>query len=159
MIEPTRSNRELNSERTVAAVRTQKREYNAMNILQDVTKKSSNSPVTIYAGNGKAVGTVKGDIFYKRIQGSKHLLRQPPAIAFDICTLEQAKKAGAKNAKISDTETETTYTAELEHILEHGTRFNRGWGEQIYLPLNGWIKKVKTKKNFADLPLFAGVKA
>lgn len=137
-------------------MRTQKRDYNAMTIIQEVDKKSTNSPLLIYAGNGKAVGKVLGDIFYKSFQGSKHLLRHPPAIASDICTIIQAQAAGATKAVFTDTETKTTYTAELSHILEHGTRFNRGWGEQIYLPLNGWIKKTRVKRDLSDLPLFGG---
>lgn len=130
-----------------------------MSILAEVDKNTSTKPVTIYAGNGKAIGTVRGNCFFKRVQGSKHFLRQPPAIAFDVYSINQARAAGADTVKVTDTETETTYTAELEHLLGHGTLFNRGWGEQIYLPLNGWIKKAKVKRNLSDLPLFAGVKA
>lgn len=130
-----------------------------MSIIQEVDKFTRGTPVSIFAGNGKAVGTVRGDTFYKSIQGSKHLLRQPPAIAFDVCSLEQAKAAGVIFVKVTDTETKTTYTAELSHILEHGTRFNRGWGEQIYLPLNGWIKRTKVRRDLSDLPLFNQGKA
>ncbi len=106
----------------------------------------------------RPVGTVYPSraVFRKTIKGSRHLLRQPPAIAFDISTLQDAQAAGATWCEVEDLETLTTYRAKIEHIFEKGTKFNRGWGDQIYLEIpNGWI--VTTKP--VQLGMFEGVAA
>jgi len=93
----------------------------------------------IYIGN-KVVGKVKGDVFYKFIRGSKHILKKPPAIAFDIDSLIQAERAGAVWVQITDCESRTIYRATIRHIREKGGELDRGFGRQIFLPMNGWIK-------------------
>lgn len=95
--------------------------------------------IPIYIPNtAHPVGHVSGDNFHKRIQGSRHLLRKPPAIAFDISTLQDAEQAGAGFVIVTDTDTDKRYRASIKSIFVHGTRFNRGWGDQIYLPLDWW---------------------
>jgi hypothetical protein len=98
--------------------------------------------INIYIA-GKIVGYVANDTFYKRFAGSKHMLRKPPAIAFDVSSLEQAKAAGAEVVKVTDKETGITYTATILHIFAKGKKFNRGYGEQIYLAMNGWTRRGK----------------
>lgn len=88
--------------------------------------------------NGRIVGRVEGDIFYKSIQGSKHLLRKPQAIAFDISTLRDAEAAGARYVQVADTETGRTYEATIARIWQDGREFNRGFGWQRYLALEKW---------------------
>ncbi len=105
--------------------------------------------------NGRVVGYVKAGVFYKSISGSKHFLHKPPAIAFDISTLNDAEKAGAVRVEVYDRETRTTYRATLAHVLDKGFTFNRGWGEQIALPFEGWTKHTKGKPSQPGL--FGGV--
>ena len=85
------------------------------------------------------VGKVEGDTFYKSIS-KNHYLQRPPAIAFDIESLEQAERAGAVYVQVTDRENGTIYKATIQHIREKGKEFNRGYGDQIYLTLEGWIK-------------------
>jgi hypothetical protein len=91
---------------------------------------------------GKIVGKVAGDTFYKTIRAN-HYLKFPPSIAFDISTLDQAEQAGAVWVEVRDKDNGTTYRSTIEHIREKGTPFNRGWGDQIYLPLDGWMRSKK----------------
>ena len=98
--------------------------------------------INIYIA-GKIVGYVATDTFYKKLAGSRHFLRKPPAIAFDVASLEQAKAAGAEVVKVTDKETGITYTATILHIFAKGKKFNRGYGEQIYLTMNGWSRRGK----------------
>ena len=93
----------------------------------------------IYA-QGRAIGTVRGDTFYKSIRGSAHILRTPRAIALDLGSLEQAEQAGAVNVQVTDTETGTVYRSTIEHIRRDGFELNRGFGAQIALPLDGWTE-------------------
>lgn len=89
--------------------------------------------------NGKRVGNVKDGEFRKSVHGSRHFLRFPPAIAFDVSTLDQAEAAGAVTVNITDQDTGVVYRSTIAHIRENGLSINRGHGEQIALPLEGWI--------------------
>lgn len=106
----------------------------------------------VYAG-GRVVGVVRGDVFIKHIRGSVHMLQRPPAIAFDVSSLADAARAGAAWAEVTDTETGQTYRARLDTIRNYGRVFNRGYGEQIYLPLAMWGSDDEP----AQLSLFAEV--
>jgi hypothetical protein len=45
---------------------------------------------------------------------------------------------GAVGVRIEDQETGKVYRADLATLDTYGYRFNRGWGEQIALPLTHW---------------------
>jgi len=100
--------------------------------------KKDSQPIYV---NGRVVGHVRGNVFYKNIRGSKHLLKKPPAIACDVASLAQAEQYGAVWVDVCDTETRIHYRASLAHIRQKGKQFNRGYGEQIYLLLEGWMKR------------------
>jgi hypothetical protein len=106
--------------------------------MDNIITKSGNIPV--HAENGRVVGKVEGDTFYKSVKGSKHFLRVPPAIAFDVISLDDAEEAGAEKVVVTDQETGTVYKSTIQHIREHGEKFNRGFGDQIFLVLEGWVK-------------------
>lgn len=87
----------------------------------------------------RIVGEVVGDTFYKTI-APNHYLKKPPAIAFDVSSLNDAEQAGAVWAEVQDRSTGVIYRATVDRIRYKGFEFNRGWGNQIALTLNGWIK-------------------
>ena len=93
----------------------------------------------IYSNSGKKIGRVQGDIFYKSIHGSKHMLRTPPGLAVDLQALLDAEQAGADRIVITDTETGTQYRADISRLKKRGFTFDRGFGRQIALPLDAWI--------------------
>ncbi len=86
----------------------------------------------------KIVGKVSGNEFVKKVHSTKHFLHKPPAIAFDVDSLEKAKKLGATRVTIIDLDTGFIYRVTIELIYEKGFRFNRGHGNQIGLTLNHW---------------------
>lgn len=88
--------------------------------------------------NGKIVGEVEGGWFKKRIQGSKHFLKKPPAIAFDKESLFEAQRYGATMVQVTDTETGTVYKSSIDKIFEIGLELNRGFGEQIAMTFRFW---------------------
>ena len=108
----------------------------------------SNSTAKIQIGK-KIVGVIKDGNFIKRVHSSKHFLRKPPAIAFDIDTLTQAQDLGAIKVKIIDLDTNTIYIASIELIFEKGFVFNRGYGIQIGLTLNYWNTSSPTQPNLS----------
>ena len=95
--------------------------------------------IAIHRGDGRVIGKVDGDTFYKSIRKS-HYLQRPPAIAFDIDSLKQAEQAGAVNVQVTDRDDGTVYKSTVQHIREKGKEFNRGYGDQIFLTLDGWVK-------------------
>ena len=63
----------------------------------------------------QVVGEVQGDTFHKRLRASVHFLRIPPAIAFDVMTLDDAERAGARRVEVTDLESRSEeHTSELQ---------------------------------------------
>lgn len=89
---------------------------------------------------GKTVGAVVGNEYRKRII-NRHMLTTPPAIANDIQALHDAERAGAAYCVITNTETGITYRAPIAKIWDMGFAFNRGFGDQIGLPLHLWTQE------------------
>ena len=85
--------------------------------------------------SGHVVGYVRGDTFYKTISGSVHFLQKPYGIANDVDTLNEAKHAGATRLQITDRETKSKYFATIALVFDKGVYFNRGFGNQIVLPM------------------------
>lgn len=110
---------------------------------------------TIWA-NGKAIGRVTGDVFYKRVRGSVHFLKKPPAICVDCQSLADAEDAGARHVEILDTETGRRYRASCDTIRQRGRYIDRGFGAQYALGMNHWeVDDPKVK--FRQLDLFGGM--
>tara|TARA_B100001939_G_scaffold26639_1_gene21511 strand:- start:518 stop:880 length:363 start_codon:yes stop_codon:yes gene_type:complete len=92
----------------------------------------------VFIRNGKAVGNVIHDVFHKKLDSRKHFLRTPPAIAFDVSSIKKAERYGAKKINVYDTYKRESYTALIKTLNQNGMRLNRGFGEQIALPLQFW---------------------
>lgn len=90
--------------------------------------------------NGKVVGIVQNGSFVKNLRGSVHFLRIPPSISFDKQSLVQAEQAGAQYVLVTDVETGHIYRVALSTIWSKGFSVNRGYGEQIALPLSYWAR-------------------
>ena len=84
----------------------------------------------------RIVGHLGADkIYRKQIYGSKHFLRQPRAITFDVPIVEQLERLGCESVAILDMETNKPYCAALQTIRERGFHVSRGLGPQIGLLL------------------------
>ncbi len=105
--------------------------------------------------NGRAIGEVRGATFYKNLCASKHFLRTPPAIAFDVTTLDDAERAGARFVQVNDADTGNFYRAPMQLIRHKGFGVNRGCGAQIALALKEWSVNGAVKAQ--QLNLFGGV--
>jgi hypothetical protein len=92
----------------------------------------------IYSGDGRIVGEVRGGVFTKRVKASIHFLRQPPSIAFDVTSLQSAVEVGAELVEVLDTESGRIYRASISNVWANGRRFDRGFGQQIFLVLSRW---------------------
>lgn len=105
-----------------------------------------------FTTQGKIAATLEGRTLKKRVRGSVHMLRRPPAWAIDQAILEAARRDGAVTVEITDVETRRRYIAPIEAFDLHGLRFNRGFGEQIALPLAHWRVEMGNVRQLA-LPL------
>jgi len=116
-----------------------------------VSSRRANS-ITILA-QGKPVGSVDPatGIFRKRCRASVHMLRKPVGWALDIQSLDAAERAGATLVQIEDLESDRMYTATIKSIYDNGILLNRGFGEQLLLPLDKW-----TVRDSQQLSLWGG---
>lgn len=87
--------------------------------------------------DGRRVGRVSGDTFYKNLK-PRHFLNNPPGIAFDVTSLKDAENKGASKIQVKAVESGTLYRTSMQLVWEKGIRFNRGYGDQIALPLSYW---------------------
>ncbi len=72
--------------------------------------------------NGKTVtvGYVLDDTFYKVIQGSLHIMRKFRAIFFDVQSLKDAEKFGAKYIHVTDSDNGNVYRCPIALIWTLG---------------------------------------
>jgi hypothetical protein len=103
---------------------------------------SRSEPVHLLTSTGKPSGcTIDGFRLVRRVRGSVHQLRRPPAWSFERGILETAHEHGVKLVEVVDTETGIVYTTPLANIWRRGLRVSRGFGEQIALPLCFWRRE------------------
>ena len=90
--------------------------------------------------NGRHVGDVIGSCFQKSIEGSRHMLRKPPAIAYGVDALNDAERAGADCLEVKDRETGIVYSSTLDNFRQHCFEVNRGYEPQVAMRLENWTK-------------------
>jgi hypothetical protein len=96
---------------------------------------------------GRTAGFVlrRGDllIHFRRMEASRHFLRQPrQAIATSQGVLDALAAMHCTLLKVRDSESDTVYWAPLERILSLGFEVNRGYGRQIALPIALWGRQL-----------------
>lgn len=110
-------------------------------------------PRPVHAG-GQVVGYVQGGVFRKRVRGSRHMLRAPRAWAFGLDSLDEAERLGAGRVEVYDTETATTYQADLDRIRSKGVLIDRGRGPQLALLLKEWLAIREVSRTPGGLVLY-----
>ncbi len=91
-----------------------------------------------YNQKGKVIGRLVGKTLQKKVKGSVHQLRKPPGWAWDEAVIKRAEELGGTESEITDIETGTKYIANLSLFHVYGILINRGYGEQIALPIAYW---------------------
>lgn len=95
---------------------------------------------TIRRSDGRVIGEVIEGTFQKHILGSKHLLREPRAVGFDLSALRDAESAGADRILVIDDETNAQYLTSFRHFWRKSFVVNRGFGEQRAMRLSEFNK-------------------
>ncbi len=92
---------------------------------------------TLSVAGKQAVAGITGATLHKVIRDG-HILRRPPAIAFDASIIAQAERQGVQVVSVLNADNERRYSVTLADFQRYGFRFNRGWGDQIALELKFW---------------------
>ena len=110
--------------------------YNGNTYYSQRPKKDKGKNVRV---GRRVVGKVKNGVFYRNIQGSRHLLRMPPAIALAVECVEQAIRYGATAIEVTDKETGRVYHSTIENFQQYSFKLQRGGFEpQLALTLERW---------------------
>ena len=93
----------------------------------------------IIKAQGKIIGYLKNHAFIKRVQGSKHMLRKPPAWCISKEVFCEEILPNTNRIIIEDTESEVTYECLTRVFVEYAFEIRRGNFEpQLALTLNHW---------------------
>lgn len=115
--------------------------------------------VPVRDASGRIVAGVRPDgTLQKEISGSRHFLRYPPAIAFDLYVLDSAEVLAAGRPHAGDVEVLNTddgrmYYSTIAEIRGKGFKVSRGHGAQIGLALGQW--RTSNEPCAEQLALFA----
>ena len=94
---------------------------------------------TTIKAQGKIIGHIQDHTFNKRVQGSKHMLRKPPAWCVSKEAFCEEILPSTNTIIIEDTENGVTYECLTEVFAEHAFEIQRGNFEpQLALTLNYW---------------------
>ncbi len=88
--------------------------------------------------NGKTIGHSDGHTFTKKIKGSKHILKKPPAIAIDAEAFDREIASTCQKIEVYDSESNRLYTSTTENFNHHKGTIDRGFGKQYFLPFHRW---------------------
>jgi hypothetical protein len=86
---------------------------------------------------GQATASIIGDLLRKTI-GTQHVLRNPPAIAFDAEHIQAAEEAGVKRILVRNRDSGSVYRTSFETFRAKSFEVNRGFGRQLALALRHW---------------------
>ena len=112
------------------------------NLLPAYSTTNSLEGQTVRNAAGRVVGRIEGGWLVKRgLDPKRHQLRKPPAWATDAEHLSLP----VKGLKIITTDGRV-WLGTWGAFERHGFRFDRGFGEQIALPLEWWIVRRRGKK-------------
>lgn len=107
---------------------------------------------TVRRADGKTVGQIRDGVL-RKTAAPNHRLATPPAWAWDVIVLAQARLAGATHTEI--TCGGVIWRAALEAFERHGIHIDRGHGEQIALPLKYWTSRAVGEPVVEQLALFS----
>lgn len=94
--------------------------------------------------NDRTCGFVMPDgTYYKRIQGSRHIIRRLNGIGFNIDVIAQAEKLGASRIRVVDADSGIEYLSTMPTLRAQGIEWNdRTYGAQIVLKCNQFAQRL-----------------
>ena len=94
----------------------------------------------IRSNDGKVIGEYDSidKVFFKKVRGSAHMLREPLAWAIDSVVVDTLDNLDCEEIQVTDRENGKEYVVEFATFQEKAIIVDRGYGEQKALPLNYW---------------------
>jgi hypothetical protein len=77
-----------------------------------------------------------GLLIATRYAKPEHLLQKPPAWSYHVEVIEAMKRAGIDIMEVVFGD--KVFSCSLERFLRYAKRHNRGYGDQLFLPLQYW---------------------
>lgn len=74
---------------------------------------------------------------FRELNGSMHLLKVPPAIAFDAARYDDLR-SGFDSIRVFDRESGETYACQAATFDRHRALCERGFGRQYFMALSRW---------------------
>jgi len=109
------------------------------------TKYSTHAPHAVNTplkAQGKIIGYLQDHTFIKRVRGSKHMLRKPPAWCISKQAFCEEVLPSVESIIVEDVETGLIYECLTKVFAEHAFEIQRGNFEpQLALGLRFWIVK------------------
>jgi len=87
--------------------------------------------------DGRVAWVIDGRVLRRTIDGSRHLLRQPPAIAFDAAEYQRLRREFDRIA-VKDRESGIIYRITASDFDAKRELLDRGYGLQYYVCLEHW---------------------
>lgn len=111
------------------------------------------SPPDVFTLAARLGWRVEGRVLRRTIRGSRHLLREPPALAFDADTFQRLRPA-FDIVEVLDREAGILYRIDAEDFDRFKERLDRGHGLQDFVRLQHWRREMAEGHQLA-LGLFA----
>ncbi|GIV08832.1 MAG: hypothetical protein KatS3mg019_0923 [Fimbriimonadales bacterium] len=94
-------------------------------------------PIIVRTPRGTPIATITNGVLRRAFQSSRHLLRQPPALAI-ARDLYRRYRSRFHTLEFVCTETGKRYVVDAITFDRYSFGFNQGYGEQLALPLRYW---------------------
>lgn len=88
--------------------------------------------------DGNIIGSIENGVFTKRVQGSAHMFRTPPAWAIDCKAFLEEIFLQAHMIRVVEKESGTVYEIGTRTFNNRKVYFDRGFGPQYFVPLKYW---------------------
>ena len=84
-----------------------------------------------------------GGVYYKRINGSRHIIRKLHAIGFGLDVLAIVEQMGVERIRVVDADTGIEYLTTIQALRADGIEFNdRFFGKQLALRCNKFAQRL-----------------
>lgn len=99
----------------------------------------------------KVIGEIEGDVFIKKVSGSKHRLKSPPAWAVDANSWDNQISPVCKFVQVYDREQGKSYWSTVANFNQYKGLIDRGFEPQYFLALNRWVTEKPVEQ--LELPI------
>ena len=79
------------------------------------------------------------NVISRHSRSSMHLLKDPEGWAWEVEALDRARELNADRVEVIDGDTYQVYRTSMENMQRYGTELDRGYGPEIFLPLEHWV--------------------